>query len=331
MPQSRALGERPGRARGPGAAPVRSAVPAAAARRQRRGGSGAHTGAHPYPLTARPLLRYAGDDPATPFARRGKGDALDRERTATRAPRPLAATMGSAPSRWNAVPFAAGLSVSELDPTLRQARERLTSAVLSDTLDALGLIHQTMEHNLRPLDEALVLCGRAHTATFGEVAAAGHEGDVYEPLADIVDSLRPDEVIVLACGRSSHVQVWGDLVSTAALARGAAGCVTDGMVRDVRNIRRLGFPVFSGGRSPIGTRGRTAWITRDTPVHCGGVWVSPGDLIFGDVDGIVVIPRAAEADVLRRAAEQADLEREIVRSLRDGARIVDIYRRFGTL
>lgn len=221
--------------------------------------------------------------------------------------------------------------MTEHDPIVRQALEQLTSAVLSDTLDSLGLIHQIMEHTIRPLDETLVLCGRARTGNFREVHEPIPRKDVYEPLAEMVDALRPDDVMVLACGRSGRIQAWGDLVSTAAQVRGAAGCVTDGLVRDVRELRRLRFPVFSAGHSAIGTRGRAFLVSRDTPVECAGVWVSPGDLVFGDVDGIVVIPQGVEADVLRKAAEQAAREHALVRSLRGGAPIRDAYVHFRSL
>ena len=217
------------------------------------------------------------------------------------------------------------------DPIVRLARERLSTAVLSDTLDGMGLIHQIMERSIRPLDERLVLCGRARTGNFRDVYHFQQDDDVYEPLAELVADLHPDDVAVLACGRSGRIAPWGSLLSLAAQLRGAGGCITDGLMRDVGQIRELGFPAFSAGYGAIETRGRAGLIAAEVPVHCGGVWVSPGDLLYGDVDGVVVVPRDVEADVVRVACEKAAVEREIVDALRSGTPIVDVFRRFGSL
>jgi regulator of RNase E activity RraA len=221
--------------------------------------------------------------------------------------------------------------VSASQTSHRPACEGLSAAVLSDTLDALGLIHQVMNPAIRPLDESLVLWGRARTGRFREVHEASPGADVLAPVTEMVDALRPGEVLVLACGGAGRIPAWGELLSTAAQMRGAAGCVTDGLVRDVRQIRQQRFPAFAAGYGAMVTLGRAALISRDAPVHCGGVWVAPGDLVFGDADGVVVVPRGVEEDVLREAARRAAQERAAVQGLREGKSITDVYRGQGAL
>lgn len=211
------------------------------------------------------------------------------------------------------------------------AREQLSTAVLSDALDRLGLVHQIMVSAIRPMDEHLRLCGRARTGLFHDVYETMHVDDDYEPVASLVGSLQQDEVPVLACGDSGRIQPWGGVLSVAAAMRGAAGCVTDGLVRDVRQMRAIAFPVFSRGFVPLQMRGRGRLAGVDVPVRCGGVWVWPGDIVFGDVDGVVVVPRDVHEEVLLSALDDAERERRIVSDLRRGAPIAAVYGRFRSL
>ena len=154
--------------------------------------------------------------------------------------------------------------------------------------------------------------------------------DPYEVEIALVDDLKPGDVAVFACGGpTDRIAPWGELLSTAAQVRGAAGCVTDGLVRDVKPIRAMGFPVFHGGIGPLDSKGRGKMMEMDCRVVCAGVEVAPGDYIFGDCDGVVVVPQAAAEEVCRqgagegrgrgpharRAAGRADLARR-VRQLR---------------
>ena len=115
------------------------------------------------------------------------------------------------------------------------------------------------------------------------------------------------------------------------VARGAAGCVTDGLVRDVKQIRAMGFPVFHGGIGPLDTKGRARMVERDVRVECGGVSISPGDIVFGDVDGVVVIPRAHEHAVVLKAIEKVNGENHTRDALRKGEPLASVFRRLGIL
>ena len=208
----------------------------------------------------------------------------------------------------------------------------LSAAVLSDVMDSLGLMGQAMKPFVRPLDADLVLVGRARTGLYMPVYSHRTGENPYEVEIALVDDLKAEEVVVLACnGPTERIAPWGELLSTAAHARGAAGCVTDGLVRDVKQIRAMAFPVFHGGIGPLDTKGRARMVERDVTVQCGGVTVQPGDIVFGDADGVVVIPRQHEADVLSRAAAKVAGENHTRDALRQGELLGDVFRRFGIL
>src|SRR5215218_886850 len=175
-----------------------------------------------------------------------------------------------------------------------ELKEHLHSAVLSDVLDGLGLRDQAMRPFVRPLDDERVLFGRARTGLYMPVYSVRDGENPYEVEIALVDDLKPGDVAVFACGGpTDRIAPWGELLSTAAQVRGAAGCVTDGLVRDVRQIRAMGFPVFHGGIGPLDSKGRGKMMELDCRVVCAGVEVSAGDYVFGDADGVVVVPRDA--------------------------------------
>ncbi len=214
---------------------------------------------------------------------------------------------------------------------LARARERLFTAVLSDTLDALGHMHQAFRPNIRPLDEALVMIGRARTGLYSEVYSVEAGENPYALEIALIDDLAPGEIPVLACQGSPRIAPWGELLTTASIARGAAGCVTDGLVRDIRQIRQLGFPVFHGGIGPLDSKGRGKVIAIDVPVSCGGVHVRSGDLIMGDADGIVVIPVEIERQCLEKALEKVEGEDRSRAELQAGSKLADVFARHGIL
>jgi len=215
-------------------------------------------------------------------------------------------------------------------PTMLQT---LNTAVLSDTLDNLGLMQQAMKPFVRPLDDTLQLIGRARTGLYMPVYAPPVSGEnPYEVEIALVDDLAPGDVVVLACnGPTERIAPWGELLSTASVARGSGGCVTDGLVRDVKQIRAMRFPVFCGGIGPLDTKGRARMVDRDVPVMCAGATVRRGDLVFGDVDGVVVVPQEVEQDVVRRALEKISGENQSREALQRGEKLADVFRRLGIL
>ncbi|HEV7216059.1 MAG TPA: RraA family protein [Chloroflexota bacterium] len=212
---------------------------------------------------------------------------------------------------------------------LELAATRLGSAVLSDALDQVGRREQAMAARLRPIWPQAALVGRAHTVL---------TVDVYEPKADpyrleieAVDSLKAGDVLLASTGPSTRTCFWGELLSTAARGRGARGAVIDGYVRDVRRIEAMAFPVFAAGMSPVDSAGRSMVVEYGGPIACGGVVVQEGDLVVGDSDGLVVVPRAVEAEVIRRALEKVEGENRTRAALEQGLTLTEVYAKYGVL
>ena len=216
-------------------------------------------------------------------------------------------------------------------PTIAEIRTRLFASVLSDCLDQVGYRDQALASRIRPLDEALVMVGRVRTAAYMEVYQVEAGKNPYALELELVDSLAADEIPVFACSNPARIGPWGELLSTAAAVRGAAGALMDGCVRDVKAIRAMGFAVFHGGIAPLDSKGRGQIMAIDVPIECAGVKVNSGDLVFGDADGVVVVPAAVEDEVLALAFEKVAGERNTLRDLKAGHRITDVFARYGIL
>ena len=214
---------------------------------------------------------------------------------------------------------------------LADIRKRLYTAVLSDVLDELGYRQQAFPPSIRPLDDALVLAGFARTGVYREVYRVVPDQNPYELEMALIDDLKPDQVAVFGCGGSTRIAPWGELLSTAARARGAAGCVTDGMVRDIRAIRTMKFPVFHGGIAPLDSKGRGMVAEIDVPIECAGVSIEPGDLIVGDADGVVVVPRAIEDEALTHAFAKVTGEDRTRDELAAGASLKEVFAKYRVL
>ena len=214
----------------------------------------------------------------------------------------------------------------------QQITTKLYSAVLSDVLDAAGYLHQAMRPFIRPLDDSLVLFGRVRTGLYANSYHVEPDKNPYAVEIELVDDLRAGDVPVLACGGpTDRIAPWGELLTTASRGRGAAGCVTDGLVRDVRRIREMAFPVFHGGIGPLDSKGRAEMVARDVPVECGGVRVEPGDWIFGDTDGVVIIPQAIAGAIFAEALHRVESENRTRQELLDGRSLAEVYAKYGLL
>ncbi len=212
--------------------------------------------------------------------------------------------------------------------SLSELAEKLYTAVISDALDDLGHPNQALRPFVRPLDEAHTLFGRVRTGLYAKTYEVAPGANPYELEIKLMDDLKPGEIPVLACdGPTDRIAPWGELLTTAAITRGAAGCVTDGLVRDVRQIRAANFPVFHGGIGPLDSKGRGM----DTTVEIAGARARSGDIAFGDVDGIVVIPKDIADDVFERALDKVTRENHTRDELRAGSLLADVYAKYGTL
>ena len=214
----------------------------------------------------------------------------------------------------------------------KQLSAVLYAAVLSDVMDESGLMHQAMKPFIRPVDDSLVMMGRARTGLFVETYSVRPGENPYELEIALLDDIKPEDVCVLACnGPTTRIAPWGELLTTASRARGGTGCVTDGLVRDVRHIKQLNFPVFHGGIGPLDSKGRARMAEMDTPIECGGVKVTSGDIVFGDIDGVVVLPQEKAGEIVARALEKVKSENNTRTELRNGSLLREVYEKYGVL
>ena len=214
-------------------------------------------------------------------------------------------------------------------PSLSEIRDTLYSAVISDALDAAGLRQQCLALDLTPMTGIQKMAGRARTTIWENIDF--EDPEPYQLELEAVDACQPGEIFVAAAQGSTRSGIWGELLSTAALHRGCAGALIDGAVRDVAAMRAMQFPVFARSRSPYDSLHRQRVIAHQTEVQIGGVTVSPGDLIFADEDGVVIVPQAVEAQVITAAWQKVHAENEVREAIRSGQSATATFKQYGIL
>jgi 4-hydroxy-4-methyl-2-oxoglutarate aldolase len=215
------------------------------------------------------------------------------------------------------------------DSLLELLRSKLYTSVVSDVLDRQGLLDQAMAARIRPIEPGMRLVGKAHTVLSADVYQRPENPYIKEIGA--VDALKPGDVMVAATNGSERTCLWGELLSTAARARGAIGCLIDGHTRDVKRILEMGFPVFCTGFRPVDSSSRSTVIDYGCPVRCGDVLVHPGDIVFADIDGVVVIPQDHLEPTVRMALEKVEGENASREMLEQGFLLREVYDRYGVL
>jgi len=210
-------------------------------------------------------------------------------------------------------------------------RQHLYVPAVCDILDSLGYRQQAMHQRLRPLDPGnCIFAGRARTIRWMETDYVVEE-DPYGLEIDAMDSLKPGDVPIHSTDYAGTNAPWGELMSTVAKRNGAVGCVCDSQIRDCQRIIKLGFPIFYHGIRPLDSKGRARVMAYDVPVKCGEVLVNPGELVFADFDGVVVVPKAIEDEVLRLAQEKVGKENDSRRELLMGRTLRDVYNQYRVL
>ncbi|MCA0293830.1 MAG: RraA family protein [Actinobacteria bacterium] len=212
---------------------------------------------------------------------------------------------------------------------LELIRTHLSSAVVSDCLDAIGLRQQCLGAGIHPLEPDQVIAGYAFPVEIERVDDVPEQP--FRGLVAALDAIEADEVFVTPTGRATDIAVWGELLSTACQRRGAAGAITDGLVRDIRAVRRLGFPVAGAGAIPYDSKGRHEVVAHRVAAVIDGVRIEPGDLIVADVDGVVVVPAARAAEIVAAAATKRSIEREFRAAVADGMGATHAFAKFGVL
>ena len=212
-------------------------------------------------------------------------------------------------------------------------QQHLYVPVVCDILDSLGCRNQAMHQRLRPLlpdRRACGFVGRARTVRWMETDYVV-EADPYGLEIEVVDSLKPGDVIVHSTDYSGTNAPWGELMSTIAQRNGCAGCICDSQIRDCVRIIDMGFPIFYAGIRPLDSKGRARVMAYDVPIRCGEVLVRSGEIVYADFDGIVVIPQEVEAQVLALAKEKAGKESLTRAELLAGRSLREVYEKYRVL
>lgn len=212
---------------------------------------------------------------------------------------------------------------------LDRISEHLYSSVLADILDEAGHRHQVMRPEVRPLYPGAKVAGRAATMLAVEVSEL--PAQPYHLLMEMLDGLRPGEVVVAGVKAQIRAALWGELLSTHTRARGGRGVVIDGLSRDSWGIEEMKFPVFATGLSPADSKGRLEVMSIRATIPVGGVSVADGDLVVADSDGCVVVPAAIEDDIIAKAMQKVSGEDKMRDVLRKGASIREVFKEYGIL
>ncbi|VGO20407.1 RraA family protein [Pontiella sulfatireligans] len=214
-------------------------------------------------------------------------------------------------------------------------REELYTCVVGDVMDTMGYTHQYLPPQLRPVTEGMCVAGRAKTVLeadcHGRRVYSEDRDHAFGIMFEALDSIKENEVYVCT-GSSSNYACWGELMSTAAMHRGAVGAVVEGYSRDTNGIRSLNFPTFSKGfyGQDQGMRGRV--IDYDCPIEFSNkVLVNPGDIVFGDIDGVVIIPKKIEAEVIEAALEKVHGENMVRKLIQDGMPARKVWDEYGIM
>lgn len=216
-------------------------------------------------------------------------------------------------------------------------RLKLSTAQVGDVLDVMGYRQQFLPPNITPLKAEMKIVGRAMPVREADYLPANTD-EPKGPLAkqafglmiDALDDLKENEVYI-ATGALSPYALWGGLMSTRAKYLKAAGAVLNGYVRDSADIEKLGFPVFSVGLYAQDQSPRGKVIDYRCPIEIGGVRIMPGDLIFGDREGVLIIPKSAEEEAIRRALEKASDEGQFEAAVQNGMSVRDAFNKFGVM
>ena len=212
---------------------------------------------------------------------------------------------------------------------IRQRYLRLYTGAIADMLDKNGYRDQILPHYLTPFTKANRVAGPAFTGQ-GYPCASTKNDDTQTRL-DMLDSITPGTVSVWACGGSMACAHWGEIMSTAARERGCYGAVVDGGVRDLDFINAMDYPVFAKFKSPASSIGRWDIKEYQVTIKIGDTVVHPGDFVFGDIDGVVIVPNHLTMEVLIAAESVFERESGMREELRRGVSVKDAYSKYGSL
>jgi regulator of RNase E activity RraA len=216
------------------------------------------------------------------------------------------------------------------------AKRELFTAVVGDIMDVIDLRQQFLSPKIRPLQSKMVTIGRAMTVLESDtekIVESGHKALLEKPfglMLEALDDLKTDEIYICA-GASPSYALWGELMSIRAMKCGAAGAIMDGYSRDTKEILGLNFPTFSYGPYAQDQAPRGKVVDFRVPLSIGGVKIHPGDILFGDIDGVCVIPQSAEEEVFNKALEKARGEKTVRSAIQNGMTAKEAFETYGIM
>lgn len=212
---------------------------------------------------------------------------------------------------------------------LQELKDQLYVAVISDVLDQLGYKNQATRITFHAYTGISKLIGRCKTTLWADMYDV--DTNPYELELKAVDSCQPGDILIGAAGGSNRSGIWGELLSTAARNSGCEGVIVHGAVRDIDKMKEMGFPVFATSKNPYDSQNRQRVIDLDVTVEIDGVKFCPGDIVMADEDGIVVIPRDVEEEVIKAALQKVSAENITRDAIKGGMKAMDAYLKFGVL
>lgn len=207
-------------------------------------------------------------------------------------------------------------------------KEKLYTPVVGDILDGLGYYHQFLPPDVRPMEPWMKLAGKAMTVLMIDVFEEQKKPFGY--LTECLDQLKENEIYI-ATGGTKRCAYWGELLTATARTRGAVGAVVNGWHRDTPQVLEQKWPVFSCGAYAQDSSVRTQVVDFRCTIEVGQVTIHDGDLIFGDVDGVVVIPKEISETVIEKALKKAAEEKVVRKAIEDGMSATDAFAKFGIL
>ncbi|MGA3088192.1 MAG: RraA family protein [Terriglobales bacterium] len=223
------------------------------------------------------------------------------------------------------------------DELFTLVERELFTCVVGDVMDKLNLQHQFLPPQIQPLQQDMVVIGRAMPVlavdVFAEKIAGSANSLMDKPfglMLEALDDLAPNEVYVNT-GSSPRNALWGELMSTRARKLGSRGAVLNGYVRDTKAILKMGFPTFAFGSYGQDSAPRYKVVDFRIPVEIGSVRLRPGDIVFGDLDGVLLVPAESEAEVFARALEKARGEKLVRKAIEHGSSAVAAFEKYGIM
>lgn len=212
---------------------------------------------------------------------------------------------------------------------LNKIKDKLYSAVVCDALDSIGLTHQSPRIEFIPYTGITKMVGRCKNTLWEDIYY--DDPDPYALELTAVDSCNFGDIIIAAASGSTRSGIWGELLSTAALNKGCTGALVHGAIRDIKKMKEINFPVFASSKCIYDSLNRQRVIDMDIPVEIDGVNFSPGDLIICDEDGVVVVPKEVENEVINAAFKKVAAENAVRDEIKKGMKATEAFKKYGVL